>query len=49
MIRAYAAAYLQEYAGADFSKQPEKYDAWYRQFGEMQPDVLVRLAQSSSR
>jgi hypothetical protein len=45
-IRAYAAFYLQEYAGEDFSEQSETYAAWYRQYGEMPPEELVRLAQS---
>lgn len=44
-IRAYAATYLQEYAGEDFSGQPEQYAAWFRQHTGMTPEDVSRLVQ----
>jgi len=40
-IREYAASYLEEYAGKEVAGDPQKYAAWFKEFGEMDPaDVL---------
>jgi hypothetical protein len=45
-IRAYAATYLEEYAGEDFSGQPEQYAAWSRRHAGMTPEEVTRLMQN---
>ena len=41
-VRRYASAYLQDYAGKDFSERPDDYAAWYRANGERTPEEVVR-------
>jgi predicted esterase len=42
-IQRYAASYLQEYAKEDFTGAPDRYAAWYRQFGDKSPEEVIRL------
>jgi tetratricopeptide (TPR) repeat protein len=40
-IRAYAASYVSEYSGVDFTNDLEGYKAWYKKFGDKTPDQVL--------
>jgi predicted esterase len=41
-IQTYAASYLQEYAKEDFDGERDRYAAWYREYGDMSPEEVLR-------
>lgn len=42
-IRAYAAIYLREYSGVDFTNAPAAYQKWFDQFGDKSPGDMLAL------
>jgi pentatricopeptide repeat protein len=45
-VVAYAAAYLKEYAGKDFSRDPKAYSAWYAANKDKTPEEVLGIASS---
>jgi Flp pilus assembly protein TadD len=48
-IRAYAASYVEEYSGRDFSNDPGAYQAWYRGNSNRSPKELLALQERETK
>ena len=48
-VREYAASYLEEYAGQNFSSDPKGYAEWYAKNKDKNPNELLKLAKSSAK
>jgi pentatricopeptide repeat protein len=48
-VREYAASYLEEYAGQNFSKDPKGYAEWYAKNKDKDPNELLKLAKSNAK
>lgn len=48
-VREYAASYLEEYAGQNFSNDPKGYAEWYAKNKDKEPNELLKLAKSSAK
>jgi pentatricopeptide repeat protein len=48
-VREYAAAYVKEYAGQDFAKDPKAYAAWYAENRKKDPNELLKSAKSEPK
>jgi tetratricopeptide (TPR) repeat protein len=47
-IRAYAASYVSEYSGVDFTNDPEGYQAWFKEFGDKTPGQVLAMRKSDA-
>jgi pentatricopeptide repeat protein len=48
-VREYAASYLAEYAGQNFSNDPKGYAEWYAKNKDKDPNELLKLAKSNAK
>jgi pentatricopeptide repeat protein len=48
-VREYAASYIEEYAGKNFTKDPKGYAAWYAENWKKDPNDLLKLAKSNPK
>ena len=46
-IREYAATYLEEYAGREVARDPQKYAAWFKEHGEKDPTEVLELRKAN--
>ncbi len=47
-IRAYAASYVSEYSGVDFTDDPDGYKAWFAKFGDKTPTEVVAMKKAGA-
>jgi Flp pilus assembly protein TadD len=47
-IRAYAASYVSEYSGLDFTDDLPAYKAWYKKFGDKTPEEVLEIGTSGA-
>lgn len=47
-VREYAATYLEEYAGKEVARDPQKYAAWFKEHGEKDPAEVLKLQKEAN-